>query len=110
MSNKYSVYPVYGKDKPSCLIGVPQRIILGIAKDVDNIKLFRQAARFGGVKWDNFIVIDWKHYKVKKYFNGYEYNWQTFKSGDFWKLFRFTTPCEDWEIESKGHVVDAVSV
>ena len=39
MDNKYIVYEVYGKDKPSkYLQGITQKIILGKTREYDNIK------------------------------------------------------------------------
>jgi hypothetical protein len=98
MSSKYTVYPVYGKDEG--------RFVIGSSKDIPNIKQFRHNAKYGTVDCDsrNFIVIDWKRYKLKRYIDGIESVWRTFKSSEFWQHFRFTTPCEDWEIQAYGHI------
>lgn len=98
MSSKYCVYPVYGRDGG--------RIVLGCSKDIADIKQFRYGAKYRTVDCNsrNFIVIDWKRYKLKQYMNGIETTWGTFKADDFWKMFRFTTPCEDWEIRAYGHI------
>lgn len=110
--SKYHVYPVYGKDKPSCLCGVRQQIILGFPKEIENIKDFRKSVVYGyaDTQTDCVLIIDWKRYKLKKIFQRREYPWQSFRIDEFYKNFRFTDPCEDWEIESKGYVVDAVAV
>lgn len=98
MAEKYCVYPVYGNESG--------RLVIGCSDDIANIKQFRYNAKYGtvNVKSNNFIVIDWKRYKFKKYLNGIEYIWRSFKSDDFWRMFRFTTPCEDWEIDTYGHI------
>ena len=113
MSYKYVVYPVYGKDKPSCLCCVPQRTIIGIGKEYDDMKSVKEAIVSGKINksiTDNILIIDWKHYRYKKMFRNYNTVWHQFKMDEFYREFRFTTPCDDWELDSKGYIVDAVSV
>jgi hypothetical protein len=106
MASEYFVYPVYGKDK------LRRQIIIGNSKVIDDIKLFRQcismSCRTIKIITPDFIIVDWKHYRIKEYFNRHEYPWKYFKSESFYRDYRFTSPCEDWEIKSKGYVVDAV--
>lgn len=100
MTSKYAVYPVYGKDKG--------RLVLGSSKELDNKKRYchgeviEEAASKCNTR--NFIVIDWKRYRIKYHLNGFESKWSQFRSNEFWQLFRFTTPCEDWEIQAYGHI------
>ena len=113
MSYKYVVYPVYGKDKPSCLCGVQQRTIIGIGKEYDDMKSVKEAIVSGKINksiTDNILIIDWKHYRYKKMFRSYNTVWHQFKMDEFYREFRFTSPCDDLELESKGYLVDAVSV
>ena len=112
MAYNYVVYPVYGKDKPSCLHGVHQKFIIGIGHEYNDMKSAKEAIYNGKIKnlTDNILIIDWKHYRFKKLFNTYTTVWHQFKVDDFYSNFRFTTPCEDWEIESKGYIVDAISI
>lgn len=112
MSYKYVVYPVYGKDKPSCLCGVPQRTIIGIGQEYDDMKAVKEAIISGKINkniTDNILIIDWKHYRYKKLFRAYNTTWCSFKMHDFYRDFRFTSPCEDFELDSKGYLVDAVN-
>jgi len=99
MTSKYVVYPVYGKDKG--------RFVLGLSKNLANKhychgEVLREA--FLNCSTHNFIIIDWKKYQIKYRISGYESKWQQFRSGEFWNHFRFTTPCEDLEIEAYGHI------
>ena len=98
MTSKYTVYPVYGEDKG--------HLVLGSSKELDNKKCYLHGEvieeAFTKCNACNFIVIDWKRYKVKYHLNGRESIWHTFKSNEFWSMFRFTTPCEDWEIQAYG--------
>lgn len=99
MASKYAVYPVYGKDKG--------HLVLGVSKDLSNKhyhhgEVIEEA--FIKCSIHNFIVIDWKRYKIKYHLNGFKSKWCTFKSNEFWRHFRFTTPCEDWEIQAYGHI------
>ena len=100
MTSKYAVYPVYGEDKG--------HLVLGISKELDNKKCYLHGEvieeAFTKCNTYNFIVIDWKRYKVKYHLNGCESIWHTFKSNEFWSMFRFTTPCEDWEIQAYGRI------
>lgn len=100
MTSKYAAYTVYGEDK--C------RLVLGSSKELDNKKRYLHGdvieEAFTKCNAYNFIVIDWKRYKVKYHLNGLESIWHTFKSNEFWKMFRFTTPCEDWEIQAYGRI------
>ena len=113
MSYKYVVYPVYGKDKQSCLCGVPQRTIIGIGKEYDDMKSVKEAIISDKINksiTDNILIIDWTHYRYKKMFRSYNTVWHQFKMDEFYREFRFTSPCDDLELESKGYLVDAVSV
>jgi hypothetical protein len=95
----YAVYPVYGEDKG--------RFILGVSKALSNKRYYHGEVineAFTKVNSHNFIIIDWKHYQIKYHVNGYESKWKQFKSSEFWNHFRFSTPCEDWEIEAYGHI------
>ncbi len=103
----YYVYPIYGKDKPSCLHGVPQRMIIGIAKEITDVSNYRERAVFSG---ENTLIVDWKSRRYKVILHHRESRWDRFKMNDWYRDFRFTSPCEDWEIESKGYVVDAVQL
>lgn len=99
--SKYFVYPVYGKDRDG-------QTIIGCSKSLNSDKPFEKnsvilAAR-DKVNSDNFIVIDWKRNKVKSCCNGRITTWESFKSNEFWRRFRFSTPCEDWEIQAYGHI------
>lgn len=100
MTSKYAVYPVYGKDEG--------RLVVGSSKALDSEKHYRHGEvieeAFTKCNAYNFIVIDWKRYQVKYHLNGFESKWRTFKSNEFWSMFRFTTPCEDWEIQAYGHI------
>lgn len=99
-SKYYAVYPVYGKDNNG-------HFILGVSKALSDKRYYHGEVvneAFTKVNSHNFIIIDWKHYQVKYCVNGYESRWQRFKVNEFWSLFRFSTPCEDWEIEAYGHI------
>ena len=100
MTSKYAVYPVYGEDKG--------HLVLGSSKELDNKKCYLHGEvieeTFTKCNTYNFIVIDWKRYKVKYHLNECESIWHTFKSNEFWSMFRFTTPCEDWEIQAYGRI------
>ncbi len=99
MTHIYAVYPVYGEDRG--------QLILGASKDLDDKHYYRGKVineAFTKVNNYNFIIIDWKCYRIKYHVNGYESKWQRFRLSEFWDRFRFTTPCEDLEIETHGHI------
>lgn len=68
MTSKYAAYTVYGKDKG--------RLVLGCSKALDNKQRYLHGEviedAFTKCKAYNFIVIDWKRYKVKYHLNGIE--------------------------------------
>jgi len=104
----YNVYPLYGKDNSwQHVIGMSNQYILGISKTVDNIRDCRHSICESE---SNNVIINWKSYKYKIIIRGHESTWIKFKSGDFYKLFRFTSPCEDWEIRSKGYIENAIQL
>lgn len=103
----YCVYPIYGKDKPSCLRGVPQRMIIGIAKEITDVSSYREHAVFSG---ESTLIVDWKSRRYKVISHHCERRWDRFKMSDWYRDFRFTSPCEDWELESKGYIVDTVQL
>lgn len=107
MNNKYIVYEVYGKDKPNYYNGVTPKIILGKTREYDSIKSVWNAISNDSLnlRTDNIMIIDWNHYRIKTIYNGIQSIWKKFKSRNFFNEFRFTTPCEDWEIDSKGYIV-----
>lgn len=107
MDNKYIVYEVYGKDKPSYLNGVTPKIILGKTREYDSIKSVWNAISNDSLnlRTNNIMIIDWSHYRIKTIYNGIQSIWRKFRSHNFFNEFRFTTPCEDWEIDSKGYIV-----
>ena len=100
MSIKYTVYPVYGRDG--------SQTILGCSKDLVSDIPYRKGrlieAAYTKCNTNDFVIIDWKRYKVKYHLNGRTSIWESFKSNEFWRRFRFTTPCEDWEIHAYGHI------
>lgn len=98
---EYEVYPLYGKDKPNCF---GMKLILGTPKMINNIKSFR--LYFDGLR-RSMLIVDWKTRKYKLYMNGIQYCWRRFTKDEWCNLFRFSSPCEDWELSSKGKIEDA---
>lgn len=103
----YNVYPIWGKDKPSYLRGVGQPYIIGISQCVSDIRGCRGFMRMSR---SNALIVDWKSYRYKKFIHGYESNWIRFRMSDWYRTFRFTSPCEDWELSSKGRLQDAIEL
>lgn len=98
---EYSVYPLYGKDRPNCF---GCKYILGTPRIINDIKGFK--LDLYGLK-RTLLIVDWKSRRYKTYVNGYQSNWIRFKISEWWDHFRFSSPCEDWELESKGAISDA---
>ena len=104
----YSVYPIYGKDKGySYIVGMSQPYILGYPKEITNI---RERRELECATRSNTLIIDWKSYRYKFIIHGHEHVWIRFKKDDWYRLFRFTTPCEDWELSSKGYIEDILEL
>lgn len=96
----YSVYPMYGYNDNKMILGTSSYI------PNDDIKAFRNKILNGEpvCKSSNFIIVDWKRYRIKHYINGHESIWRNFKIADFWSNYRFFTPCEEHEIRTYGHI------
>ena len=100
----YSVYPIWGKDKPRYGLNLNQPFIIGVSKETSDIKNCRQFMRESR---SSALIVDWKSRRYKMFIHGYEYIWNRFCMNDWNSKFRFTTPCEDWEITSSGSISDA---
>lgn len=100
MTSKYAVYPVYGEDEGRLVLGSSKALV----SDIPYHKGEVIKTAYAKCNTNDFVIIDWKHYKVKHHLNGRTYIWESFKSSEFWRMFRFTTPCEDWEIQAYGHI------
>lgn len=91
----YFIYPVYGKDTST------GQVITGPADYISDIKSFNtnlnsnlnnKSAKF---KTNDFIIIDWNHYRIKYYTNNINVGkWQKITANEFYNKFRFLTPCE----------------
>lgn len=110
MNHKYIVYPVYGKGKTSGCFR--QQTIIGTGKEYNDAKSFWQAIANNELKFksDNLIIVDWAHYRFKTIYNGFESTWHKFKVDEFTQNYRWITPCEEWEVDSKGYIVGAIAV
>lgn len=110
MTHKYIVYPVYGKDKISACFH--QQTIIGIGKEYSDAKSLWLAITNNMLKFksDNILIVDWTHYRFKTIYNGFESIWNKFKVNEFTKKYRWITPCEEWEVDSKGYIFGAIAV
>lgn len=57
----------------------------------------------------NYMIIDWKHCRVKYLRRGYSTGWGPFHSDDRYSgpnRFHFISPCSEWEYETTGRVSD----
>ena len=104
---KYMSYPIYGKEKPSCFVNQASKYIIGNPKEITDMRNYRDDMRFSG---RNLVIVDWKSKRWKKFLRGYEMPWYRFKNDDWWRCFRFTSPCEDWELESSGEISDIIHI
>jgi len=110
MNHKYIVYPVYGKDKFNWYFR--QQTIVGVGKEYNDAKSLWQAIANNELKFksDNLLIVDWAHYRFKTIYNGFESTWHKFKASEFTQNYRWITPCEEWEVDSKGYIVGAIAV
>ena len=104
----YSIYSIYGRDKGySYIVGMSRPYILGMPKEITNIRERRELER---ATRSNTLIVDWKSRRYKMILNGREDVWRRFKNDDWYRNFRFTTPCEDWELSSKGYIKDVLEL
>lgn len=111
MNNKYIVYEVYGIDAPSkYLHGVTQKVILGKTREYNSIKSVQDAISGDSLnlRTNTIMIIDWNHYRIKTIHNGISTIWKAFKARNFFNEFRFMSPCDEWEFNSKGYIEDAI--
>lgn len=111
MDNKYIVYEVYGKDKPSkYLQGITQKVILGKTREYDSINSVWNAIDNNSLnlRTNTIMIIDWNHYRIKTIHNGNPTIWKKFKARSFFNEFRFMSPCDEWEFDSKGYIEDTI--
>ena len=100
--SEYFVYPLYGVGCLSNFMGC--RYIIGMPRTINKIRHFRDDLRFINL---SMLIVDWKSRRYKTYVEGYQSKWIRFKISEWRDRFRFSSPCDDWELKSKGAISDA---